>query len=234
MNRKALEKKIAKRLLSKIDGFEIAQEDYSSKFNHIISFIKRGDDLMYVVKLRFMKPNYLKLQVQFMVFSEKVNDELKEYINYSDDFGLPIINFDMEDYLSGLNNKNVRDFYIDNDSGLSAVNIEDVVEDIYQRYFSIVKDELIIKMGSLKQISELLNNASTFIDGKLKLSIYCFLGPFQILGGTMSALLGRDERHTTIVKKYWDYSLSVFQKGDNAYIDGYWRYMKKNHPELLR
>lgn len=202
MNRKTLEKKISDSLLSKIDGFELVMEDYSSKFNHIISFMKRKNDFTYVVKLRFIKPNYLKLQVHFMVFSEKVNNELKGYINYIDNFGLPFICFDIEDYLTRLDKQNRKDFYIDDDRGLSAVNIEDVVDKIYLKYFSIVETEFLIKMQSLKEISELLNNPSNFINGKLKLSIYCFLAQFQILGGSMSALLVKDEEYETIIRKY--------------------------------
>lgn len=233
MNRKALEKKIIKSLLSRVVGFKLVSEDYSSKFNHLSTFSRKIEDLTYVVVLRFMKPNYLKLQVQFMIFSDKINDELKGYMKYSNDFGLSIIDFDMEDYFHHLDSQSERDFYIDDDRGLGVVDADSIAERIYQRYFSVIESDLLNTLGSLEKISEILNDKNSFHGEQLRLSVFCFPEQVQVLGGVMSTLLVRGKECHSTIKKYWDYSLDEYQIGEDQFIDGFWRYMEKNHAELL-
>lgn len=245
MNRKTLEKKIVKCLLPKIGDFEVVHEYYSSKFVHKVFFAQRRGDFSYLVSLRFIRPNFLKLQVQFGVFNNKFNDEIKEFVDFGDgvqndadydffgNFGVAILGFDIEDYFSRVYGKEHSDFLInDCPGGTAAVDAEVIAENIYQRYFTVITSEFLPKMGSLETISELIN-ANPFIDGKINVSVYCGAGPTHILSGTICALLTKCKGYESIIKKYWDRTLVLFEKGDDYHIDAFWKYISKKHPELI-
>jgi hypothetical protein len=80
MRRKDLEKNIVGIVQTKVIplGFGLQSEDYAGKFNHLAVFVKVFKDLTVTMTLRFMKPNYLKMEASIDVYSAFVSSELSK------------------------------------------------------------------------------------------------------------------------------------------------------------
>lgn len=226
MNRKELEKRIVKELTPSIEelGYKLYQEDYSCKYNHHIIFIKNFDDLIYRYELTFMKPNFLKVQSIFTVFSVNVNTVLNNFMPKNQEFGVPIINFYVEKYFKKVGIYETDDFYIYDE------DYSEIAKKIYNQYFLMIESEIMLSIYSICAINVLLNSKDTFDSkGVMNYSDLCWPIQFQIIGGIMSAYICSKIDFDNFLPKYINFVKMKFYDGEDEYMDGILGFLKENN-----
>lgn len=210
-------------------GYRLCLEDYSSRFNHLIRYEKRIDGATFYVQLRFMLPNYLKLQVQFSLTNEWVDGFFNLHCTLSEDRRpLLIMNFDMDDYISERMNRKKSDFYITNDSGYGGVKAEQVAGQIVDRYFLYVEQEFASRFSSLEEIEDVINAPEHFTRDRLvKLSAYCYPIQNQVLAGVALPLFCKKQDYKETLIKYLNYCTLDFKKGEDEDIAALTHYLKQ-------
>ncbi|MBL3655121.1 hypothetical protein [Fulvivirga sediminis] len=228
--RTRLEREIISCLAERVKNinYELYKEDYSGNLGHKIEFVKKVAEVQVYMILRFVKPNYLRLQTQLVVHSEKVNRELDGYVEAYDEHGVPLINFDIEDYYEEEEGEDANYFFIDK----GKIEVEALVNRMYERYFMKAETDFIPNMSGLEKLDQFINDERNWEGDNLVLSPFCFPIQFQIIAGTVCAVLSGNNKSDLIVNRYLEYSRKEFRVNEDSLIDGYWRYLEDKMPEV--
>ncbi|WP_308993067.1 hypothetical protein QLS71_011275 [Mariniflexile litorale] len=209
-------------------GFKLIKEDFSSKFNHLVTFEYTTGDFKIDLEIRYMKPNYLKTQVQLKIYFFKINEILKPIFPAYLPNGIPTINLDIDDYLKANGKLMEADYHlqIDDDNGYTNVNYELKASEIVKRYFICVIKDILPKIDSHSKLFNTINEADLFIGNDIKLSPLCFPIQFQICSGLALCAIIDDKNNPQLIEKYMDYMNTEFKEGEDELIDNLKREIK--------
>lgn len=232
MNWKKVEKRIIDVLTKKVEALDytLCSEDYSSPYNHLITYEKKAAYTTFYLQLRFMVPNYLKLQVQFSATNALVNEFYQRTCKLPEE-SLPIyiMNFDVEDFISAQqNNKEAFGFYITDDTGYAGVDTQKVAQQIVDRYFLYVEQAIVSRFDRIEELEGVINAPEHFTkDGLIGLSAYCFPIQSQVLGGVALARLCKKPGYEEVIARYLNYCTLGFKKGEDEDIDALTRCLEQ-------
>ncbi len=238
INRANVEKQLVRKLAERVkdSGFELTFEDYAGRFNHNVVFICKKGMNTYELSLRFAKPNYLQMYVDFAVYNETITNLYRElslpFPEYAEKYGFNVICIlDMD--MNYFGRENYSTFCVDDGSGLENVDITHTANKICERYFFYIEKELIPNMDTLEKLNNIINSEKNFDQNEVVFNLLCYPIQSQIWAGVALCFLLKPKNYKELLVKYKTYCDKEFpMPRKDEEIDLVYTLFKKQAPEM--
>ncbi len=227
MTRKQIEQGVIEHFakMTAADNVILTDQKYKGS-DHYAEFEFKSDSLKYCITVSFAKPNYIKANIYFEVSHEGITNLYQQFSTHPDDEAFSIVQMNINSYLvdenrGGIyNSSDEIDLYIDEEPVDDDTDFERVASDIYNRFYSIIKNEIVPAVNSIEKLNDIFNILPYKGNNQDKPEwlIYTTFLPRQVLTGTLLAIYSDTENKTELFRKYLNYA-SQFEEGQKSNID---------------
>jgi len=220
MTRPKIEKAILSVLADKLEGlYSIPtkpDKNNSSLAGRFYTFTRIVNESTFKVRLRFYGQNALKLETDFWVSNQQVDDFLVNH-GFPKEMGTPsVVYFDMETFLTG---DIAGGAYLQHGRSLDAIDTTQVANKICDRYFDFVNKDCIPTMDTAFKLEALLNDPSQFRDDGTPDVRYSWPMQSKILNGVVLALICKRQGYEDLLETYRTIIKKRYQPNQYELID---------------